>query len=210
MKEIFGIYIITDQELRPERSHVEIAASAVQGGAGIVQLRDKSASDRDFYRWALEIREITRQNDAIFIVNDRIDIAVAVEADGVNIGQSDMPVAAVRKVLPKPALIGVSCSNLGEALRAEQDGADYLGFGPVFSTSSKPDAGEQTGLDILREVVHAVSVPVVAIGGIKLNNLISIFQTGAASASIISAVTCAPDMIVATRDLVDCYNNIRA
>lgn len=202
MNNIRGIYVITDRELRQGRGHVEIARCAVDGGARIVQIRDKYASDRDFYNWALEIREITRRGNVLFVVNDRVDIAVAVEADGINIGQSDMPISAARKVLPESTFIGVSCSNIDEALQAEKDGADYLGFGPVFATATKLDAAPDTGIETLWNVVKAVSVPVVAIGGIGAGNMIDVMKTGVCSVSVVSAVVCADDMLKATAELV--------
>jgi len=209
MKNICGIYVVTDQELRSDRGHVEIARCAVEGGASIIQIRDKFASDRDFYTWAVEIRDIIRRNEVLFIVNDRVHIAAAVEADGVNIGQNDIPIEAARRILDESTIIGVSCSNIAEAQQAVEDGADYLGFGPVFTTMTKMDAAPKTGVETLRDVVELSSIPVVAIGGIGASNIVDVLATGVCSAAVVSAVVCAEDMAQATANLVTQYQNSR-
>lgn len=197
-----GVYVITDQALCPGRTHADIARGVIEGGARIVQLRDKDACDREFYEAAVELRRITRDSGAMFFVNDRVDIAKAVAADGVNVGQTDLPAAAARNVLGPDVLIGVSAASVEEATRAEADGADYVGFGPVFPTATKLDAGPVSGLETLREVVRQVSIPVVAIGGIGLGNIRSVAEAGAACAAVVSAVVCADDMASATRALI--------
>jgi thiamine-phosphate pyrophosphorylase len=201
-----GLYVITDSALCPGRTHAHIARAAITGGAKIVQLRDKDATDREFYNWAVELRDLTRSTGVAFFVNDRVDIAAAVGADGVNIGQTDMPVAAARGVLGPDAIIGVSADSLEEALQAERDGADYVGFGPVFPTVTKLDAGPVSGLETLAEVVRNLSIPVVAIGGIGLSNIGQVAETGAAGAAVVSAVVCAADIPSATRALVQAWD----
>jgi len=202
MREVSGLYIITDEQLCPGRSHAGIAVAAIEGGARIIQIRDKHASDRSIYEDALEIRRITRDAGALFFVNDRVHIAAAVEADGVNVGQTDLPVRAVRRILGPDAIIGVSADSIGQAIQAAADGADYVGFGPVFPTGTKLDAGPVSGLETLRNVCAAVDVPVVAIGGIGLANIASIASAGAASAAVVSAVVCAEEMPRATAALI--------
>jgi len=203
MKErLTGLYVITDEELLPGRTHVEIARAALAGGAQIVQLRDKHADDRAFYEAALAIRKLTSDAGALFFVNDRVHIAAAVGADGVNVGQTDMPVPAVRAVLGPKAIIGLSCDTLEQALAAQGLGADYVGFGPVFATSTKLDAGPISGLITLREVCRRVELPVVAIGGISAANITEVAAAGAASAAVVSAVVCAQNMTTATIDLI--------
>jgi thiamine-phosphate diphosphorylase len=145
---------------------------------------------------------LTRSAGRLFVVNDRVDIARAVGADGVNIGQTDIPVAAAREVMGPDVLIGVSADTIDQAVQAERDGADYVGFGPVFPTTTKLDAGPVSGLDMLRDVVARVSVPVVAIGGICLGNIRSVAEAGAASAAVVSAVVCADDITSSTRALI--------
>ncbi|MHB9036562.1 MAG: thiamine phosphate synthase [Armatimonadota bacterium] len=196
-----GLYVITDTEICPGRTHAEIARAAVEGGARFVQIRDKRASDREFYEAALEVREITEAAGVMFFVNDRLDVAAAVGADGVNIGQTDLPVEIARGLLGDGVIIGVSVDSLDQAKQAQEDGADYVGFGPVFPTSTKLDAGPVSGLETLRSVCHEVSIPVVAIGGISLDNIGSVAANGAACAAVVSAVVCAEDMSRATSDL---------
>lgn len=200
-----GLYVITDAELRPGRSHADIASAAVAGGAKIVQIRDKNASDRAFYEAALEVRRITAEAKALMFVNDRVHIAAAVGADGVNVGQNDIPAYAARKVLGPEAIIGVSADSLEEALQAVEEGADYVGFGPVFPTTTKLDAGPVSGIETLRIVCERIDVPVVAIGGINASNVAQVYAAGAACAAVVSAVVCADDMIAATKELVRLY-----
>jgi len=201
-KTLSGLYVITDEELSPGRTHVEIARAAIAGGARLIQIRDKNADDRAFYEAALAIRELTTYAGALFFVNDRVHIAAAVRADGVNVGQTDLPAAAVRAILGSNAVIGVSCDTVEQAIQAEADGADYVGFGPVFPTSTKLDAGPVTGLKTLQEVCRRVSVPVVAIGGINASNIAQAASAGAACAAVVSAIVCAPDMTAATIELI--------
>ena len=209
IQTLSGLYVITDEGLCPGRTHAEIAAAAIAGGARIVQIRDKDACDRKFYEDALDLRRITREAGALFIVNDRVDIAAAVEADGINIGQTDMPLAAARKVVGKNMLIGISADTPEEARQVERDGADYIGYGPVFPTTTKLDAGPVSGLSMLREVCAASRLPVVAIGGISLENIASIAEAGAACAAVISAIVCAEDMAQATRELINEFESLR-
>ena len=197
-----GLYVITDEVLSPGRTHAQITAAAIAGGARIIQIRDKNASDRKFYEDALELRRITRDAGALFLVNDRVDIAAAVGADGVNLGQTDLPVAVARGILGKGVLIGTSADSIQQAAEAVEDGADYIGFGPVFPTTTKLDAGPVSGLDTLRRVCESASVPVVAIGGISLANIASVKSAGAACAAVISAVVCADDITLATAALI--------
>lgn len=216
-----GLYVITDEELRPGRSHVEIAAAAIEGGANIIQIRDKTASDRKFYEDALAIRRLTRDAGALFFVNDRVDVAAAVEADGINLGQTDLPIAAARRIihhlpsLPRrgaggEVLIGISADTPEQARQAEIDGANYIGYGPVFVTTTKLDAGPVSGLEMLAQVCRASRLPVVAIGGIALGNIAEVARAGAACAAVISAVACADDMAQATQDLVSEFEKVRA
>lgn len=202
MGRISGLYVITDERFCPGRTHVDIARDALAGGAKIIQIRDKHASDRKFYDDALCLRELTEKTGALFFVNDRVDIAAAVGADGINIGQNDIPVEIVRGLLGDSAIIGVSAASLEQAVRAQDDGADYIGFGPVFVTNTKSDAGPVSGLEVLRRVCHEVSLPVVAIGGIGLANIGSVAASGAACAAVVSAVACAEDMTAATAALI--------
>lgn len=197
-----GLYVITDEQLSPGRTHFDIARSAIEGGARIIQIRDKTAKDRHFYEAALAIRKLTAEAGALLLVNDRVHIAAAVEADGVNVGQTDMPVSAVRELLGPKSIIGLSCDSIEQAAEAQGLGADYVGFGPVFSTSTKLDAGPVSGLETLKQVCAGVAIPVVAIGGIGAVNIAEIAAAGAASAAVVSAIVCADDMKQATTELI--------
>ena len=199
---IHGVYIITDEELRPGRTHVEIARAALEGGARLIQLRDKHASDDYMIRAGAEIRRLTSKFDALFIVNDRLEVALACDADGLHVGQEDRSAREVRPLLAGK-LLGVSCATAEDAARAREDGADHLGVGPIFATATKSDAGAPTGLDLIRLAKEASGgLPVVAIGGINEANLAEVKRAGADAAAIISAVVCADDMAEAVRRLV--------
>lgn len=200
--KLHGLYVITDVTLCSDRTHVDIARAALEGGARIIQMRDKTAPDREFYVQALALRKITSDAGALFLINDRVDIAAAVRADGVNVGQTDLPVAAVRTVVGTRMLVGVSAGSVDEARQAEMDGASYVGFGPVFDTATKPDAGPATGLDALRNVCRLLDVPVVGIGGIDRGNIGAVAKCGAACAAVVSAVVCATDMALAAAELM--------
>ena len=200
--KLHGLYVITDVTLCAGRTHADIARAALDGGARIVQMRDKTASDREFYAQALALRKMTFDAGALFFVNDRVDVAAAVRADGVNVGQTDLPVAAVRAVVGPRMLVGVSAGSIDEARQAEMEGASYVGFGPVFDTATKSDAGPAIGLDALRQVCRLLDAPVVAIGGIGPGNIGAVAKCGAACAAVVSAVVCADDMARAAAELV--------
>lgn len=195
------LYIITDENIGFKKTHAEIAELAIPGGADAIQLRDKSCSSRELIRVGRVIREITRRSSTIFIVNDRLDVAVACGADGVHLGQGDMRTDVARQVAPPGFIIGVSVSNVEEACRAEWEGADYVALSPTFYTGSKPDAGPGHGLDMLREIRRNVSIPVIAIGGINRENIYEVIAAGAAGVAVISAVAGAADITTAARDL---------
>lgn len=197
-----GIYVITDEELPPGRTHVAIAEAALRGGASAIQLRDKRASDEHMIRAGLEIRKLTSQAGALFIVNDRLEVALACDADGLHVGQEDRPAREVRASL-RGKLLGVSVATVEQAAQAREDGADHLGVGPIYATATKSDAGAPTGLELIRLAKEASGgLPVVAIGGINETNVGDIAKAGADAAAIISAIVCAPDMAEATRRLV--------
>jgi len=196
-----NLYVITDEGLAGGLPHSEIARRAVLGGANVIQLRDKSLPSREMVRVGREIREITRSTGAIFIVNDRLDIALACGADGVHLGQDDMGCGTARQLSPTGFIIGVSVGSVDEALAAEQQGADYVAVSPVFSTGSKPDAGPGYGLATVRDIRAAVSIPVIAIGGIGSANAADVIGAGADGIAVISAVVSQPDITAAARGL---------
>lgn len=196
----WSLYVITDAQLARGRSHIEVVRAAIEGGASLVQYRQKEGTTRQLVEEAQALRELTRQAGVPFIVNDRLDVALAVEADGVHVGQEDMPAGLARRLMGG-RIVGVSATNLQEALQAEQDGADYLGVGPVFATPTKPDAAPPMGLEGLAEVCRAVSIPVVAIGGINEQNAAEIIAAGADGVAVVSAVVAASDVAAAARRL---------
>ena len=193
------LYVITDR--RWGRSHLEVARAAIEGGATAIQLRDKEATTRELIEAGLALRDLTREREVAFIINDRVDVALAVDADGVHVGQDDMPATLARKLVGPDKIVGVSASTIEEALQAEADGADYISASPVFATPTKPDAAPPTGLEGLRAIVEAVRIPVVAIGGINESNVEEVIRAGAAGVAVISAVVGAPDIAAAARRL---------
>jgi len=204
------LYVITDEQLSKGRSHVEIARAAIAGGADVIQLRDKTASSRKLYEDALAIRKITRDAHVIFIVNDRLDIALAVDADGVHVGQKDVPASVARQLIGENKILGVSAERVEEAVQAEKDGADYLGVGPIFEArSTKADAGEPMGLVLLREIRQKCSKPIFVIGGINRHNAGDTICAGADGIAVISAIVSADDIAAASRELREIVVNER-
>jgi thiamine-phosphate pyrophosphorylase len=197
----FDLYIITDEMIGQGKTHAEIAVLAIAGGADAIQLRDKFCSSRELIRIGRVIRGITRRSSVLFIINDRLDVALACGADGVHLGQEDMRTDVARQITPSGFIIGVSVRTVDDALRAERDGADYVALSPVFSTGTKPDAGPGHGLEMLREIRRNVSVPVIAIGGISRENIRDVIAAGADGVAVISAVVGAADIAAAAREL---------
>ncbi|MDO8871975.1 MAG: thiamine phosphate synthase [Methanoregula sp.] len=206
----YELYIITDEHIDFGKTHAEIAELAIAGGADVIQLRDKSCSSRELIRIGRVIHGITRRSSTIFIVNDRLDVALACGADGVHLGQGDMRTDVARQIAPPGFIIGVSVRNVEEACRAEREGADYVALSPTFSTGSKPDAGPGHGLDMLREIQRNVSVTVIAIGGIHRGNIGEVIAAGAAGVAVISAVVGATDIAAAARDLKNLIRQCKA
>lgn len=210
----YHVYVITEQVPKFERTHEDVVRAALAGGADVIQFRDKTMQDGDFRSLANKLLRLCRAEEVSFIVNDRVEIAIEIGADGVHVGHEDMSVAELRCTrasLARPAkggwaytsemIVGVSARNFEEAVAQEDCGADYLGVGPIFATGSKADASEPIGVSELKRICEAVKVPVVAIGGITSVNLPRIIESGAAGAAVISAVTHAIDMTQATQAL---------
>ncbi|MDW8121309.1 MAG: thiamine phosphate synthase [Armatimonadota bacterium] len=206
-----GVYVITDRFANLSLTHIDIVRYAVEGGASAVQLRDKQATTRQLWEWGLAIREITSRAKVLFFVNDRVDIALACEADGVHLGDDDLPVPAARRLLGAKRLIGRSVANEEEAIAAIRQGADYVSLGSIFATDTKPDAGPPVGLERLKKVrsVLPQDYPLVAIGGINLSNADKVFEAGADAVAVISAVAKADDPSQAVRSLLDLWRRIR-
>lgn len=186
---ISGYYFITDEKLS-KAGNVSDVKNAVSAGVKIIQYRNKCGSTKEMYDEAVKLKKICRKKNVIFIINDRMDIAIASGADGVHIGQDDMPYSVVRKILGKNKIIGVTVHTLKQASDAEKSGADYLGVSPIFSTATKHDAGCPTGISLIKKIKSRLcgTIPVVAIGGINLSNAGEVIAAGADGLCAISAV----------------------
>ena len=183
------LYLVTDQELSENNDTPKTVAEALKGGVDIVQLREYSLTDSQLLAMALEIRKITRKYKALFIVNNRSDIAAICEADGVHLGQDDLPVAGARKVLGKDRIIGVSTHGMDQARKAVKDGADYIGVGPVYPTQTKKNVVPPVTLDYVRQAAKAgLPIPFFAIGGIKLHNLEDVLRAGARRVAVVTGI----------------------
>jgi len=200
MKPTLGrLHVITDTSLQSKYTHVDLARLAIDGGADTIQFRQKEGSSLEMYRSAEAIMKFCREAGVTMIVNDRLDIALAVDADGVHLGQSDLPLPVARKLLGDNKLIGGSAVNFDELQIAINEGADYVGYGPVFGTMSKSDPGEPKGIQSMETVAERSSVPIIAIGGIKLRHVTDLLSTGIHGIAVISAICCASDPTAATR-----------
>lgn len=197
----WSLYVVTDAGLSRGRSHLAVIEAAIAGGATVVQYREKAAATRQMIAEAQALRELTRRAGVPLIVNDRLDVALAIDADGVHVGQDDMPAALARRLIGPDKILGVSTANLAEAMQAVRDGADYLGVGPVLATPTKPDAAPPIGMDGLREICRHVPIPVVAIGGINATNAADAIAAGAQGIAVVSAVVAAEDVATAARQL---------
>lgn len=197
----WSVYVITDRRIAGGRSILDVVRAAIQGGATVVQLREKTTTTREMVELGQALHEITHQTGVPLIVNDRLDVALAIDAEGVHVGHDDMPVALARQLIGPDRILGMSPETLAEARHAERDGADYLGVGDVYGTPTKPDAGTPIGVEGLAGVIRAVSIPVVAVGGITLDNAGSVIEAGAAGVAVISVIVGAPDPEAAARRL---------
>ncbi|MDN5361914.1 MAG: thiamine-phosphate pyrophosphorylase [Moorella sp. (in: firmicutes)] len=205
----WDLYVIVTTKLGGGRPTLELVRAALAGGATAIQLREKDLPAREQVELGRAIRELTRAAGATFIVNDRLDVVQAVEADGLHIGQEDLPAPIARQLLGPDKILGVSTGTIAEARQAEADGADYLGVGSIYATGSKGDAGEPIGPEGLRAIKEAVNIPVVGIGGINAGNAAAVIAAGAAGVAVISAVIGAPDVAAAARRLREVVTRAR-
>ena len=201
MKKIGKFHVLTDTHLQCRYSHVELARLAIAGGADTIQFRQKGGSTKEMIRIAGEMQVLCRQTGVAFIVNDRVDVAIACRADGVHLGQDDFPIPLARKLLGDAAIIGGSAGNLEEARACLAEGADYVGFGPVYPTTSKDDAGVASGLVLLGQAVEAIPLPIVAISGIGRSNVRAVVKARVHGIAVISDVCCQEQPEEAARDL---------
>jgi len=201
MKQIGRLHVLTDTRLQEKFSHRELTRLAIAGGADTIQFRQKHGSTKELIETALAIKELCDRAGIVFIVNDRIDVALAADADGVHLGQDDFPLELARKILGGNKIIGGSAGNVEEALKCADEGADYIGFGPVYPTGSKEDAGPATGIEAMKNLSRVISLPIIAIGGVNSENIPEIISAGAHGVAVISAVCCSEDPVAASRIL---------
>lgn len=197
-----SLYVITGEKFSHGRPTIQVVEEAIAGGATVIQLREKDYPAKRLVEVGKEIRRLTKEHGVTFIVNDRADVAAAVDADGVHLGQDDLPVAAARKILGPGKLVGVSTHSVEQAVRAEQDGADYIGVGPVFETRTKEGVGFPLGLELVRQVSSRVKIPKVAIGGVKITNAADAIAAGADGVAVITAVVAASSVKKAAAELL--------
>ena len=203
-------YIITNADIVPGRDHIEGAREALQGGADVIQFREKAMDTGEMIRICAIIQDLCRQHGATFIVNDRVDVALAMDADGVHVGQKDMPAAIVRRLIGPRKILGVSAGDVEKAKKAEADGADYVGTGMIFPAGVKKDIGVVKGVAVLEEVSRAVQIPVVALGGVDHANAASCIAAGAAGCAVITAVIGAADVRQAAAGLTQVIRDAKA
>ena len=194
-----SLYLVTDRDLSLGRSNLDIIRAAVAGGVTMVQLREKEATTREFCEEGLKIREFLGEHHIPLIINDRLDIALALDADGIHVGQDDMPVAVARRILGDAKVIGASVSTPAEAREAEAAGADYLGLSPVFVTSTKPDLTAQIGIDGIAPIRQAVRIPLVGIGSMNAGNAFEAVRAGLDGVAVVSAICSHRDPEAAAR-----------
>ena len=200
-----SLYLVTDNS-DDEEKFLKTIEEAINGGVTVVQIREKTADTLDFYNLALKVKEITTKYNVPLIINDRVDVALAVDADGVHVGQSDMPCDITRELIGENKILGVSAATIDEAKKAEKGGADYIGTGAVFPTSTKDDAPSITKKD-LKNIVDSINIPVVAIGGINIENAKELKNTGISGLSVVSAIMSADNPKKASEKLLNIFNS---
>ncbi|HEX2925645.1 MAG TPA: thiamine phosphate synthase [Ruminiclostridium sp.] len=183
----YTLYLVTDRDLMSTKTLQEAVEQAITGGCTVVQLREKTASSRDFYETALSVKAVTDRYNVPLLINDRADIAMAIDAAGVHVGQSDLPAAIVRKIMGEGKIVGVSANSVERAVQAQRDGADYIGVGALYSTSTKADTKPVTR-EMLMEIRKAVTIPIVGIGGINAKNAGQLRDTGIDGIAVVSAI----------------------
>ena len=200
-----SLYLVTDKSDDVEK-FLNTIEEAIKGGVTVVQIREKTADTLDFYNLALKVKEITTKYDVPLIINDRVDIAMAVDADGVHVGQSDMPCDVTRRLIGEDKILGVSAATVQEAKKAQENGADYIGTGAVFPTQTKDDADSVTKEE-LEEIVKSIDIPVVAIGGITLDNASELADTGIKGLSVVSAIMSSENPKKSSQELLKIFNS---
>jgi thiamine-phosphate diphosphorylase len=201
LRKALRVYVLTDRSLARGRSEREIVEAAIAGGATAIQLRWKTGSLHEAMAIGRELGDLCRASGVMFVVNDRVDLAIALGADAVHLGDEDLPIPAARRIVGDAMVIGYSPATLDDALQGERLGADYLGVGPIYGTATKSDAGEPVGTQRITEVCRSITIPVVGIGGINAENAGAVIEAGAAGVAVISSVVAADDVREATMRL---------
>lgn len=202
----YSLYLVTNRENKSKENFLKIIEESIKGGVTLIQLREKTVSTQEFFNIATNVKEITKKYNVPLIINDRIDIALAIDADGVHIGQDDMPTKIARKFIGPNKILGVSVHNLKEAKKAEENGANYLGVGAIFTTT-KDDAND-VSIKTLKRITESVDIPTVAIGGINLENANQLKNTKIAGFSVVSAIMEAKEPKIASKKLKEIYENL--
>lgn len=203
----YSIYLVTDRDLMSTDTIEEAVEQAIKGGCTLIQLREKECSSLDFYNTAVNVKKITDKYNVPLLINDRLDIAQAVDAAGVHVGQSDLPCSVVRKILGEDKIIGVSAGNLKNALKAEVDGADYIGVGAMYATGTKKDA-KPTSMEELKKIRENISIPIVVIGGINKDRIKDFKGTKINGLAIVSAIIAKKDITEAAKEIKEEFQNI--
>jgi thiamine-phosphate pyrophosphorylase len=189
----FSLYLITDRHQTGGLRLIDVVEEALKGGVRAVQLREKDLSSRELYELAYDLRKLTTRYGARLIINDRVDVAMAVDADGVHLGLNSLPIHRVRRLIGNDRLIGLSCHNQVNAIMAQEKGADFITFGPVYYTPSKAQYGKPVGVDKLEIVSHLLQIPVFALGGVKRENIHELVAAGATGIALVSAIIASDD-----------------
>lgn len=205
MSFLKGLYVILDQEIAGASPLTSIAQNAIKAGARIFQYREKKKSKKIMYQTAIDLRAITTEVNATFIINDSVDIALAVKADGVHLGQSDLPLEDARKILGPDRIIGISTHSITQAIAAEEGGAEYIGLGPIYSTKTKHLTISPLGPQVVTKVCSKVSIPVFGIGGINFTDVAELHATGIAGIAVLSAILNASDVENSVNNLQDAW-----
>lgn len=199
----FNLYLITDRHQTGSLRLLDVVEDALKGGVRGVQLREKDLSSRELYELAYDMRKLTSRYGAKLLINDRVDIALAVDADGVHLGLNSMPIHRARKLLGASRTIGLSCHNQVNAIMAQEKGADFITFGPVYYTASKANYGKPVGVEKLEVVAHLLEIPVFALGGIKQENIHEVTAAGAAGIALVSAIIASDDPLKAAKSMIE-------
>ncbi|EQB63942.1 MAG: Thiamine-phosphate synthase [candidate division Zixibacteria bacterium RBG-1] len=197
------LYVLVDKKLIGERKVEDVTSQLVKSGVQMIQYRDKYAEDGEFLKEATKIKKILKNQKVLLIINDRVDIALFIDADGVHVGQNDLPVPVARKLLGKNKIIGTSAENIKKARTAQKQGADYVGLGPIFYTTTKERIPQPVGLGLIRQAKKELKIPFFPIGGINLDNLGSVINAGAKRVAVASAIICSPNISDTTREFIN-------